>query len=281
MTTSAVQELDALVGLVGDRDVVQLGQLLRHGTQHYRTAPPFMRSLTNMLGEDLGSIPGQSSAISGASDQFSMGTHTGSHMDFLNHISHERKLFDGTCIDDPGVQDWSRGIFMHSQAAYRPIVSRGVLLDFTAAHGVVALPRETELTPADMEDCARTLGVEVRAGDTVLVRTGWDTYLDDDELYLKMPIPGPGWEAAQWLVDKGIVATGADTMPYEAAPGSRPMEPHAILIPKNGVFIFEMLDLRELAARKVYEFLFMALPLRLEGCTGSPVNPVALVPSTT
>lgn len=279
MTTTTGTALDTLLGAVAGHDVVMLGQPLKAGVQRYRPAPPFSRSLTNKLGEDLGRMPGMDPAISGASDIFSMGTHVGTHMDFLNHVSHHDKLFDGTDIHDEGVQDWAAGIFMKTMDAYRPIVSRGVLLDFTVHHGVDALPRHLEFSAADMEACAATMGVEVRPGDTVLVRTGWDTYLDDDEKYLQMPIPGPGPEAAQWLVDQGVVAVGSDTMPFEAAPGSQPMTPHAILIPQNGVYIFEMLDLRGLHERRQWEFLFVALPLRLEGCTGSPINPVALVPS--
>lgn len=279
MTTTTGTALDTLLGAVAGHDVVMLGQPLRAGVQRNRPATPFSRSLTNLLGEAWSNMPGMDPAISGASDTFSMGTHVGTHMDFLNHVSHHERLFDGTHIHDEGVQDWAAGIFMKTMPAYRPILSRGVLLDFTVHLGVDTLPRDLELSPADMEACAATMGVEVRPGDTVLVRTGWDTLCDDDEKYLAMPIPGPGHEAAQWLVDHGVVAVGSDTMPFEAAPGSQPMLPHAILIPQNGVFIFEMLDLRGLHDRRAWEFLFIALPMRLEGCTGSPINPVALVPS--
>jgi kynurenine formamidase len=92
-----------------------------------------------------------------------------------------------------------------------------------------------------------------------------------------MPIPGPDPDTARELVRAGVVATGADTMTYEAAPGAEPMQVHAELIPKGGVFIFEMLDLRELSQLGAREFLFLALPLRIDGGTGSPINPVALV----
>jgi kynurenine formamidase len=38
-----------------------------------------------------------------------------------------------------------------------------------------------------------------------------------------------------------------------------------------------MLDLRELSQQDAREFLFVALPLRIKGGTGSPINPIALV----
>jgi kynurenine formamidase len=38
-----------------------------------------------------------------------------------------------------------------------------------------------------------------------------------------------------------------------------------------------MMDLRELAATGIREFLFIAAPLRLRGGTGSPINPLAIL----
>jgi kynurenine formamidase len=38
----------------------------------------------------------------------------------------------------------------------------------------------------------------------------------------------------------------------------------------------ENLDLEAVAARRVYRFLFVGLPLRLVGATGSPLRPIAL-----
>ncbi len=39
----------------------------------------------------------------------------------------------------------------------------------------------------------------------------------------------------------------------------------------------ESLNLDQLASAKVTEFLFVALPLRIEGATASPIRPIALV----
>jgi kynurenine formamidase len=38
----------------------------------------------------------------------------------------------------------------------------------------------------------------------------------------------------------------------------------------------EGLNLEEVAKDKIYEFLFMALPLRIIGGTGSPIRPIAI-----
>jgi kynurenine formamidase len=52
-----------------------------------------------------------------------------------------------------------------------------------------------------------------------------------------------------------------------------------ILLVENGIHIIEVLDLEELAAAGVHEFLFICSPLKLVGATGSPVRPLALVDS--
>jgi kynurenine formamidase len=49
------------------------------------------------------------------------------------------------------------------------------------------------------------------------------------------------------------------------------------LLVEHGIHIVECLNLEELAKAGVSEFAFVALPLKLEGATGSPVRPIALV----
>jgi kynurenine formamidase len=54
------------------------------------------------------------------------------------------------------------------------------------------------------------------------------------------------------------------------------MPVHVHLLVEHGIHIIECLNLEELAKAAVKEFLFIALPLKLEGATGSPVRPVAV-----
>ena len=54
------------------------------------------------------------------------------------------------------------------------------------------------------------------------------------------------------------------------------MPVHVHLLVESGIHIVECLNLEELAAAKVYEFLFVALPLKIRGATGSPIRPIAL-----
>jgi kynurenine formamidase len=258
--------------------VVQLGHVLRPGQTRNGTAPPYSHALTNGFDEEIGSVPGQSPSIRGVSDMISLGCHTGTHMDSLAHVSYNGQLFDGTKTSDQGVADYFGGVVMKNLAEnFRPIVARGVLLDFARYLGVERAPQDYVITPPELAACAASQHVTFGRGDVVLFRMGYDTVYRNVDEFLRMPIPGPDPDTARELVRVGIVATGADTMPYEAAPGAEPMQVHAELIPKAGVFIFEMLDLRELSELDATEFLFVALPLRIEGGTGSPINPVALV----
>jgi kynurenine formamidase len=277
-TPSGSSSPAALIAAAAGVRVVQLGHVLRPGQTRNGTAPPYSHALTNGFDEEIGSVPGQSPSIRGVSDMISLGCHTGTHMDSLAHVSYNGQLFDGTKTSDQGVADYFGGVVMKNLAEnFRPIVARGVLLDFARYLGVERAPQDYVITPPELAACAASQHVTFGRGDVVLFRMGYDTVYRNVDEFLRMPIPGPDPDTARELVRVGIVATGADTMPYEAAPGAEPMQVHAELIPKAGVFIFEMLDLRELSELDATEFLFVALPLRIEGGTGSPINPVALV----
>jgi kynurenine formamidase len=268
----------ALIRAAAASRVVQLGHVLRPGQTRNGTAPPYGHTLTNDFDQEIGAVPGQSASIRGVSDMISLGCHTGTHMDSLAHVSYNGLLFDGTKTSDEGVTDYFGGVRMkNTPENFRPIVARGVLLDFARYLGADRAPQDYVITPAELAACAASQDVTFGSGDVVLFRMGYDTVYRETDEFLRMPIPGPDPDTARELVRAGIVATGADTMPYEAAPGAEPMQVHAELIPKAGVFIFEMLDLRELSQLGVREFLFLAFPLRIEGGTGSPINPVALV----
>lgn len=270
---SALQQ--ALTALGGHR-VIQLGLVIDGAAAKNPSAPAFSQALYELHEPGRTIIPGQIEGVSSATDIISMSTHSGTHMDSLSHIGHDGVLFDGTPVDGPGVQEPS-GVRLSTRENFSPIFSRGILLDFARLLGVERVPQDFVITEAELDRALDARGITLQPGDTVLFRTGWDTLSADNEAYTLMPIPGPDADVARRLVREGVVATGSDTMPYEAAPGDTPLEVHVILLPQAGVFIFEMMDLRELAAEDVARFLFIAAPLRLRGGTGSPINPLAVL----
>ena len=123
-------------------------------------------------------------------------------------------------------------------------------------------------------------GVAVGEGDVVLVRTGNGALWPDPTAYLQAG--GMSADASSWLASQKVKAVGADNMAWDeigvvdpdlkvALPG------HMILLVRHGIYIIENLFLEELARDHCYEFTFVCLPLKLQGATGSPVRPIAMV----
>ncbi len=85
------------------------------------------------------------------------------------------------------------------------------------------------------------------------------------------------------MLERGVIATGSDTETFEVQPApdpgpeGNPQPVHTALLIEKGVYIMESLDLEELARQRIYEFLFVALPVKIRGATGSMVDPVAVV----
>jgi kynurenine formamidase len=210
---------------------------------------------------------------SAANEVIITGGHVGTHIDALSHVSHDGKLHGG--IDAEQAQ--AGGVFKeHGAEKIPPMICRGVLLDIASVHGVDVLPAGYGVTAEDLEKT----GVEVRPGDVALIRTGWAQHFSDAATYLGQTdgVPGVTVEAARWLVEHGVRATGADTTAYEQIPagaGHRVLPVHRVLLVESGVYILEHLNLEEVVG--VEEFVFVLAPLRIVGGTGSPVRPFAVV----
>jgi kynurenine formamidase len=93
----------------------------------------------------------------------------------------------------------------------------------------------------------------------------------------------PDISAARWLLDQGVVAVGSDTETFEVQPAPDPGSPanpqpvHTLLLIENGIYLFESIYLEEISRDRIFEFLFIALPLKIEGATGSMLDPLAIV----
>ena len=256
---------DLLCQLAGAR-VFDLAQPYFVGMPHHPAHPPFLYSLVKRHGDYVGP-QGNSSA----SDAIALGSHVGTHIDALSHFSCCGKLHGGVTAE--AEQSWEGGLEKHSIDGVPPILRRGVLLDVAGRHGEV-LPEDFEVTPAELERAAE--GIEIRPGDVVLLRTGWAQYFGDARKFIsEVRGPGPALAGAQWLSARGVYAAGSDTVAFEKVPDAS-MPVHVHLLVESGIHIIECLNLEELAAEGVKEFLFVALPLKIRGATGSPVRPVAV-----
>jgi kynurenine formamidase len=164
-----------------------------------------------------------------------------------------------------------------------PFFTRGVLLDPPTHRGIDALPAGEPVGADELAEIAAAQGVEVRPWDVVLIRTGYLKYWPDAEEMARHRTAGPDLSAAEWLLEKGVIATGTDTETYEVQPApdrgspANPQPVHTKLLIENGIYLLESVYLEELATDRVYEFLFVALPVKIEGATGSMVDPLAVI----
>jgi kynurenine formamidase len=250
--------------------------------------PPFAFALNathRQTHEIFGTAPG--SQVSWASEiMYFSGQHGAPTIDAIGHIGRNLKLHGG--IDAVAATARPDGIGNDLGIETFPadlVVSRGVLLDVArvAAGGRPdPLPPDVVITGRQLEDAARAHGVQVRRGDSVLIRTGWGRYFGTDNArYLGERSPGPGVDAARWLVAQGVRLTGTDTATYEARPAvnGRELFPvHMALIADAGVYIVENLNLDELGAAGVFVFCLVTPPLRIRGASGSPLRMLALTP---
>lgn len=253
-----------------------LGRPLEATTPTSPNHPPFRLALMRRHGDSV-----RADGSSGANELFTMGGHTGTHIDALCHVASNGKLHGG--ID--AVEASRGGRFTQlGVETVQPIIGRGVMLDVGRAIGNGQLDAARPITDRDLELTQQMQGTAVSPGDTVLIRTGWPVgRYEDNAAYAGWGtgVPGPDESAARWLSGRGVRATGTDTIAYEWLPagkGHALLPVHVHLLYESGIHIFEVLDLEALGADKVHEFLFVAIPLKLVGATGSPVRPLALVP---
>jgi kynurenine formamidase len=207
-------------------------------------------------------------------DVILMYTHTGTHIDSLNHFGYGRKIYNGFDADEHlGSRAWQKG----GSEQIVPIIARGILLDITAAKGVDCLPPSYGITSDDCRVAAQRQNVQIRAGDAVLLRTGRMQYWPDGSKVFGNS-PGVTLETAKWLTGQEIVCVGADNEAVEKTPSGDPdnwLPGHCHFLTEAGVPQIECLNLEELSRERIYEFAFIGAPIRLRGATGSPIRPLA------
>jgi kynurenine formamidase len=158
-----------------------------------------------------------------------------------------------------------------------------VLLDAARARKVDWLEPPCALGAEDLAAIATTLGLEVRRGDVVFLRTGqvgrrnvlgpWDPDLAE---------AGLATSGLEWLAEREIAVLGSDgdsdarPSPVEGIGG--PI--HVLSVAALGMCLLDNLDLESVseacAEAGRFEFLIIVAPLIVPGGTGSPVNPIAV-----
>lgn len=203
--------------------------------------------------------------------------------DALSHAWYGEQLYNGypeTEVRGTGARK------LAIDRLYRHFVGRGVLLDLPRTlRGGERLAQGYAITADDLDRAVAAGGAAVRRGDVLLVRTGhipWYYTLKDKREFWS-GAPGLGRTTVAWLHRHEVAAVAVDTVTVEVQPAENAGEYlplHGALLRDLGLTLGEMFDLDPLAADcaadGVYEFLFVAQPLRIPGAVGSPINPLAI-----
>ncbi len=205
--------------------------------------------------------------------------HTGCHMDSLAHITcgADNHWYNGfTAAEYLG--DW--GPLKADISTVPPVVTRGVMIDVAGYKGVNMLPAGYCITPADLQGALRKQGTALKPGDAVLVRTGQMSVWADKAAMAKGDGAGLGLQAVKWLAEKNkTILIGDDQSAFECQPSpdmTNPHPCHQYMLIQNGIHIMEFVYLEDLAKDKIYEFMFVCLPLKNKGATGSMIRPIAV-----
>jgi kynurenine formamidase len=112
----------------------------------------------------------------------------------------------------------------------------------------------------------------IPGGSAVLVHTGWDALLADEERYADFPGIGP--DAAALLVERGIAGVGIDTLGVDPAYADE-FPAHRVTQPAGVWHLEGIVGLEAVPARGAW---LVAAPLPLVAGSGSPVRAFAIVP---
>jgi kynurenine formamidase len=245
-----------------------------------------------MTGEGLGDehrmtpphpIPGVNmTRMAGAGEYMGMVFHGTNitHVDALSHMFWDKKTYNGGPAELVNAMMGATNLAVTGMKD--GVVTRGVLIDMPALRGVDWLEAGTGVFPEDLEEAEARQGVQVSEGDAVLLRTGYARHKREVG-----PIPThegqAGWHVASlpWLHERGVSLIGCDTATDVVPSGylECPIPVHAVGMVAMGLILIDNCDFEDLAATSErlgrYEFLFTLAPLRLQGGTGSPANPIA------
>lgn len=229
-----------------------------------------------VVDDPLGVGEAQNGHVSYTGSAVSMYTHTGTHIDALNHFGVDGRIWNGFSADEHlGDRGWQ----VTGAETIPPIIARGVMIDVATALGVERLEDGYRITRADLQQALERQNTPLHEGDVVLIRTGRMQDYETAARYMHNP-PGLGMEAARFLVEEGgAMIVGADNLSLEAFPSEVPgnyVPLHTYLLAQHGVPIMELVNLEGLARDGVHEFAFIGGSLKLRGADAAPMRPVAL-----
>jgi kynurenine formamidase len=224
---------------------------------------PAMRAAIHEVPEGFGSCE----------DVVIVASHNGTHIDALSHIFSNHHFYNGFPASEYASHTGAPHCGIEKAGGF---AGRAVILDVARYHGVDWLEPGTNVSADDLEGCRRLQGVELGAGDILLVRTGaLDLFAS---LQPGQPRPrgqaGLGATTIEYIADHDLAAVGADNAAVEVIPFDGAF--HVETLVNRGIPLLEHLVLSELAGDGVSECFLVVAPLLIPGASGSPINPVAI-----
>lgn len=201
------------------------------------------------------------------------------HVDALCHVWDQHGMWNGR---DPAKEIDTNGTkFADITAFGGGLITRGVLLDVPRHRRASHVTQDRPVEGAELEAIAKAQGVTVEPGDALLIHSGREALVRASGPYGPSTGARPGLHVscARFVRDRDVSILGWDM--HDAMPDKDklPWPVHGVLF-SYGVALLDNALLEPLAQacaeERRYEFMFMALPLKVARGTGSPVNPIAL-----
>lgn len=238
----------------------------------FDSSDPFEHKIfTNSINDEVG----------GAGDFYGIKYHgfAHTHIDALNHISWKGKIYNGFSAADVASGKGKNSI----RTLRNGIVTRAVLMDMPALFGVQYLKGNQAIYPAHLELWEKQSGVRVGKGDAILINTGrWTRREKEGPWEIMQNSAGLHASCLKWLHEREVALVGSDLALDVMPSGTKKyvLPVHLGVMVQMGSCILDCLDFRAVAQecrkRKQWEFQLLVAPLRVEGGTGSPVNPLAV-----
>lgn len=286
------------LNLVGPEQVLAAARLVRKGKVFRLDVPlhiperdknaPGRRPIKHTFKP---SPPARPTGLSDGLDDFD--TQVSTQWDGLKHHYHpEHKLYYNGVTRDEVMREFGGKLGIENWA--NRFVGRGVLIDavrYRESQGRPINPASTDfIALEDLKATLATQRTELRAGDFLLIRTGYirwylqRTPAERQRIATSTPLANgiePGRETVAWLWDNHVAAVVADNIAVEPIPWFDDRGPlHYRLIPLLGMPLGELFTFEELAADcaedGIYECMLAAAPLHLFGGVASPGNALAI-----